>query len=183
MRRPRLRVKCGHGSIAARRGDHDAHCGRRVRAPVGHAPRFLRLLDRRDTRIPRLALPPAVQGRFGDKPKAINAGVEKEGAFYLFALPLVPAFPFFAINLAMGLTPIRTRTFYWVSQLGMLPGTLLYVYAGTQLGQFQVTWQLLLALAALGIFPLAAKKTLDASRRARCTRNGRARAAMTGTSS
>jgi pyruvate/2-oxoglutarate dehydrogenase complex dihydrolipoamide dehydrogenase (E3) component/uncharacterized membrane protein YdjX (TVP38/TMEM64 family) len=103
-----------------------------------------------------------VQTKFGDKLKTINAGVEKEGAFYLFALRLVPAFPFFAINLAMGLTPIRTTTFYWVSQLGMLPGTVVYVYAGTQLGQFQVTWQLLVALILLGIFPLIAKKTLEA---------------------
>src|SRR5687767_1027264 len=103
-----------------------------------------------------------VQTKFGDKLKAINAGVEKEGAFYLFALRLVPAFPFFAINLAMGLTPIRTTTFYWVSQLGMLAGTIVYVYAGTQLGQFQVTWQLVLALVLLGIFPLVAKKTLGA---------------------
>src|SRR5687767_10323445 len=101
-----------------------------------------------------------VQTKFGDKLKAINAGVEKEGAFYLFALRLVPAFPFFAINLAMGLTPIRTTTFYWVSQLGMLAGTIVYVYAGTQLGQFQITWQLVLALVLLGIFPLVAKKTL-----------------------
>ena len=103
-----------------------------------------------------------VQAKFGDKLKTINAGVEKEGSLYLLALRLVPAFPFFAINLAMGLTPMRTRTFYWVSQLGMLPGTLLYVYAGTQLGAFAITWQLVAALALLGLFPLAAKKTLDA---------------------
>jgi pyruvate/2-oxoglutarate dehydrogenase complex dihydrolipoamide dehydrogenase (E3) component/membrane protein DedA with SNARE-associated domain len=104
-----------------------------------------------------------VQSKFGDKLRAINAGVEKEGAYYLFALRLVPAFPFFAINLAMGLTPIRPWTFYWVSQLGMLAGTVLYVYAGTQLGQFQITWQLVLALVLLGVFPLAAKKTLAAA--------------------
>jgi len=103
-----------------------------------------------------------VQGKFGDKLKAMNAGVEKEGAFYLLALRLVPVFPFFAINLAMGLTPMRTWTFYWVSQLGMLAGTIVYVYAGTQLGQFQVTWQLVLALVLLGIFPLIAKRTLEA---------------------
>src|SRR5687767_11481715 len=103
-----------------------------------------------------------VQRKFGEKLKPINAGVEKEGAFYLFALRLVPAFPFFVINLVMGLTPIRTTTFYWVSQLGMLAGTIVYVYAGTQLGQFQVTWQLVLALVLLGIFPLVAKKTLGA---------------------
>ena len=76
-----------------------------------------------------------IQAKFGDKLAAINDGVEKEGAFYLFALRLVPAFPFFVINLVMGLTPIRTRTFYWVSQLGMLAGTIVYVNAGTQLAR------------------------------------------------
>ena len=75
-----------------------------------------------------------VQARFGDKLAAINRGVEKDGAFYLFALRLVPAFPFFVINLVMGLTPMPPA-FYWVSQLGMLAGTLVYVYAGTQLAR------------------------------------------------
>src|SRR5262245_16026659 len=103
-----------------------------------------------------------VQARFGDKLKAINDGVAKEGAFYLFALRLVPAFPFFAINLLMGLTPIKTRTYIWVSQIGMLAGTIVYVYAGTKLGEFQVTAGLVIALALLGIFPLLAKKLLDA---------------------
>ena len=103
-----------------------------------------------------------VQSRFGDKLSTINAGVAKEGPFYLFALRLVPVLPFFAINLAMGVTPIRAWTFYWVSQLGMLAGTLVYVYAGTQLGQFQITWQLIAAFVVLGIFPLVAKKSLDA---------------------
>jgi len=102
-----------------------------------------------------------VQGRFGEKLKPINSGVAKEGAFYLFALRLVPAFPFFLINLAMGLTPIRTWTFYWVSQVGMLAGTLVYVYAGTTLGEFRISIELLVAFALLGIFPLIAKKTLD----------------------
>ncbi|HJQ61730.1 MAG TPA: FAD-dependent oxidoreductase [Burkholderiales bacterium] len=103
-----------------------------------------------------------VQRRFGDKLKPINDGVAKEGAFYLFALRLVPAFPFFVINLVMGLTPIRTWTFYWVSQAGMLAGTLVFVYAGTQLGEFRISFGLLASLALLGIFPLIAKKTLDA---------------------
>jgi pyruvate/2-oxoglutarate dehydrogenase complex dihydrolipoamide dehydrogenase (E3) component/uncharacterized membrane protein YdjX (TVP38/TMEM64 family) len=102
-----------------------------------------------------------VQGKFGDRLKAINAGVEKDGPFYLFALRLVPAFPFFLINLAMGLTPIRTWTFYWVSQLGMLAGTVVYVYAGTTLGEFRISLELVLAFTLLGIFPLIAKKTLD----------------------
>jgi dihydrolipoamide dehydrogenase len=103
-----------------------------------------------------------VQGRFGDKLKAINAGVEKEGAFYLFALRLVPAFPFFLINLVMGLTKMPTRTYFWVSQLGMLAGTIAYVYAGTQLGEFRVSGGLIAAFVILGIFPLVAKRVLDA---------------------
>ena len=103
-----------------------------------------------------------VQGRFGEKLKPINSGVAKEGAFYLFALRLVPAFPFFLINLAMGLTPIRTWTFYWVSQLGMLAGTVVYVYAGTTLGEFRISLELVLAFTLLGVFPLIAKKALDA---------------------
>ena len=102
-----------------------------------------------------------VQGRFGEKLRPINEGVAKEGAFYLFALRLVPAFPFFVVNLLMGLTPIRTWTFYWVSQLGMLAGTLVYVYAGTKLGEFRVTFGLVAALVLLGVFPLVAKKIVD----------------------
>ncbi|MDP1716466.1 MAG: TVP38/TMEM64 family protein, partial [Burkholderiales bacterium] len=73
----------------------------------------------------------AIQSRFSGNLKAINSGVEKDGPFYLFTLRLVPAFPFFVINLAMGLTPLKTWTFYWVSQIGMLAGTLVYVNAGT----------------------------------------------------
>jgi pyruvate/2-oxoglutarate dehydrogenase complex dihydrolipoamide dehydrogenase (E3) component/uncharacterized membrane protein YdjX (TVP38/TMEM64 family) len=103
-----------------------------------------------------------VRARLAERLEAIDAGIAKDGAFYLFALRLVPVFPFFAINLAMGLTPIPTRTFYGVSQVGMLPGTLVFVYAGTQLGQFAFTWQLGLALALLGLFPLAAKNVLQA---------------------
>ena len=85
----------------------------------------------------RFVLRDWVQGKFGDKLKPINEGVAREGAFYLFALRLVPAFPFFVINLVMGLTPIRTWTFYWVSQVGMLAGTVAYVYAGTELAQVE----------------------------------------------
>ena len=103
-----------------------------------------------------------VQQKFGEKLKPVNDGIAKEGAFYLFALRLVPAFPFFAINLVMGLTPIRTWTFYWVSQAGMLAGTIVYVYAGTKLGEFRISFGLLAAFALLGVFPLIAKKALDA---------------------
>jgi pyruvate/2-oxoglutarate dehydrogenase complex dihydrolipoamide dehydrogenase (E3) component/uncharacterized membrane protein YdjX (TVP38/TMEM64 family) len=103
-----------------------------------------------------------VQDKFGDKLKPINDGIAREGAFYLFALRLVPVFPFFVINLVMGLTPIRTWTYYWVSQAGMFAGTVVFVYAGTQLGAFKISAGLLFAFALLGIFPLLAKKVLDA---------------------
>ena len=107
-----------------------------------------------------------VQKRFGDRLRAINAGIEKEGGFYLFTLRLVPVFPFFVINLLMGLTPIRTRAFYWVSQLGMLAGTLVYVNAGTQLAKIDslagiLSPGLLGSFVLLGIFPLIAKRIVD----------------------
>ena len=108
-----------------------------------------------------------VQRTYGAQLRAIDRGVEKEGGFYLFTLRLIPAVPFFVINLAMGLTRMRVLTFYWVSQLGMLAGTLVYVYAGTQLagiGSLRdvVSPGLIGALLALGVFPLAAKKVVDA---------------------
>ncbi|MDX1318826.1 MAG: VTT domain-containing protein, partial [Oceanospirillum sp.] len=113
--------------------------------------------------VARFVLRDSVQQRFGDRLTAFNQGVEREGAFYLFTLRLVPVFPFFLINLLMGLTPLKARTFYWVSQIGMLPGTLVYVNAGTQLGQLDslsgiVSPEILLSFALLGIFPLIAKK-------------------------
>jgi len=103
-----------------------------------------------------------VQARFGEKLRPINEGIAREGAFYLFALRLVPAFPFFAVNLLMGLTPMRTATYFWVSQVGMLAGTVVYVYAGTQLGEFRISGGLLFAFALLGFFPLLAKRAMDA---------------------
>lgn len=103
-----------------------------------------------------------VQSRFGDRLGALNAGVEREGAFYLFALRLVPLFPFWLINLAMGLTTLSTGMFYVVSQAGMLAGTAVFVYAGTQLGQFTVSPGLIAAFALLGVFPLVAKRVLGA---------------------
>lgn len=107
-----------------------------------------------------------VQQRFGEKLKPMNDGIEKEGAFYLFTLRLVPVFPFFLINLLMGLTKMRTLTYYWVSQVGMLAGTVIYVNAGTQLAALDslkgiVSPAILLSLAALGLFPLITKKILD----------------------
>lgn len=115
--------------------------------------------------IARLLLGQAVQNRYADRLAALNAGIEKEGAFYLFTLRLVPLFPFFLVNILMGLTPIKTWTFYWVSQLGMLPATLIFVNAGDQLGRIEsvsgiLTPSLLLSLIILGLFPLTAKKTI-----------------------
>jgi pyruvate/2-oxoglutarate dehydrogenase complex dihydrolipoamide dehydrogenase (E3) component/uncharacterized membrane protein YdjX (TVP38/TMEM64 family) len=112
--------------------------------------------------VSRFLLRGWVQEKFGERLRAVNEGVAKEGAFYLFALRLVPAFPFFLINLAMGLTPMRTWTFYWVSQLGMLAGTVAYVYAGVQLAEFRLSAGLIAAFTLLGVVPLAAKKALDA---------------------
>jgi pyruvate/2-oxoglutarate dehydrogenase complex dihydrolipoamide dehydrogenase (E3) component/uncharacterized membrane protein YdjX (TVP38/TMEM64 family) len=106
-----------------------------------------------------------VQSRFGQRLAGIDAGIEREGAFYLFALRLVPVFPFFLINLAMGLTRLPLRTYWWVSQLGMLPGTLVYVNAGRELGKLDslagiLSPGLLGAFVLLGIFPLIARKLL-----------------------
>ena len=113
--------------------------------------------------VSRYLLRDTVQKRFGHKLKAINEGIAKEGAFYLFTLRLVPVFPFFLINLLMGLTSLPTRTFYWVSQMGMLAGTLVFVNAGTQLARLDslsgiLSPGLLLSFALLGVFPLLAKK-------------------------
>jgi pyruvate/2-oxoglutarate dehydrogenase complex dihydrolipoamide dehydrogenase (E3) component/uncharacterized membrane protein YdjX (TVP38/TMEM64 family) len=103
-----------------------------------------------------------VQARFGERMKPVNEGVAREGAFYLFALRLVPAFPFVAVNLLMGLTSIRTWTYFWVSQVGMFAGTVAYIYAGTKLGEFRISAGLLAAFVLLGFFPLIAKRALDA---------------------
>lgn len=107
-----------------------------------------------------------VAARFGDRLAAIDAGLAKDGPYYLFTLRLVPLFPFFVINLAMGLTSIKTVTFYWVSQAGMLAGTLVYVNAGTQLTKIDslsgiLSPPLVGAFALLGLFPLAAKKLVE----------------------
>jgi uncharacterized membrane protein YdjX (TVP38/TMEM64 family) len=112
--------------------------------------------------VSRHLLRDSVQARFGERLRAIDEGIARDGAFYLFSLRLVPAFPFFLINLLMGLTPIRTRTFYWVSQLGMLPGTLVYVNAGTELGAVDslagvLSPGLVASFVLLGLFPLLAR--------------------------
>lgn len=117
--------------------------------------------------VSRFLLRDWVRARFGDRLARIDEGMRRDGAFYLFALRLVPAFPFVAVNLAMGLTPIRTWTYVWVSQLGMLPGTLAYIYAGTELAEFRLTPGLVAAFTLLGLFPLLAKRLLEALRRRR----------------
>ena len=114
----------------------------------------------------RFLLQDWVQQHFGQRLAGIETGLARDGAFYLFALRLVPVFPFFLINLAMGLTKLPARTFWWVSQLGMLPGTLVYVNAGRELGQLEslggiLSPGLLGAFALLGVFPLLARKLLD----------------------
>ena len=114
----------------------------------------------------RFVLRDWVQARFGAQLRGINQGVEREGAFYLFTLRLIPAVPYFLINLAMGLTPIRTWTYYWVSQLAMFPATVIYVNAGTQLARLDspagiLSGQLIGAFVLLGLFPLLAKKAVE----------------------
>ncbi len=116
--------------------------------------------------VSRYVLRDWVQAKFGDRLKPINDGVAKEGGFYLFTMRLVPAFPFFLINLVMGLTQIKTWTFYWVSQLGMLLGTIVYVNAGTQLSTITTLRGILApeiigAFVLLGVFPIIAKKIID----------------------
>jgi pyruvate/2-oxoglutarate dehydrogenase complex dihydrolipoamide dehydrogenase (E3) component/uncharacterized membrane protein YdjX (TVP38/TMEM64 family) len=114
----------------------------------------------------RYLLRDSVQQRFGDRLKAFNEGVAKDGGFYLFSLRLVPIFPFFIINILMALTPIKARQFYWVSQLGMLPGTIVFVNAGKQLGELDslsgiLSPSLWLAFALLAIFPFIARRLLS----------------------
>ena len=111
-----------------------------------------------------------VQKYYKKQLSKINKKFKSEGAFYLFALRLVPVFPFFIINVVMGLMTIKTWTFYWVSQLGMLPGTIVYVYAGTQLAQIETfsditSPSMLIAFALLGLFPLIAKNFVQFMRK------------------
>ncbi|MBE8157944.1 MAG: TVP38/TMEM64 family protein [Betaproteobacteria bacterium] len=115
--------------------------------------------------VARFILGESLQKKYGDKLKKINEGVEREGKFYLFTMRLIPAFPFFLINILMGLTTLSAISFYWVSQLGMLAGTVVFVFAGTQLAEIKslggiLSPGLIAAFVALGVFPLAAKKTI-----------------------
>jgi uncharacterized membrane protein YdjX (TVP38/TMEM64 family) len=113
----------------------------------------------------RYVLRDAVERRFGSRLAPLHQGIERDGAFYLFTLRLVPAVPFFLVNLGMGLTRLPLRTFVWVSWLGMLPGTVVYVNAGTELGRINtpsdaLTPGVLIALAALGLLPLVLRLSL-----------------------
>ena len=115
--------------------------------------------------VSRYIMRDAVQQRFADKLKTINQGIEKDGAFYLFALRLVPAFPFFIVNLVMGLTHLKTATFYWVSQLGMLAGTIVYVNAGTQLSQINTlgdiaSAEIIFSFVLLALLPFIGRKLI-----------------------
>ncbi|KGR34919.1 dihydrolipoamide dehydrogenase [Vibrio campbellii] len=119
-----------------------------------------------------------VQSKFGSKLSAINQGVEKDGAFYLFSLRLIPVFPFFLINLLMGLTPMTIARFYFTSQIGMLPGTAVYLNAGTQLATIDslsgiVSPTVLASFALLGLFPIIAKWVMNKVRPAQ-VQNGNA---------
>ncbi len=116
--------------------------------------------------VARFLLRDSIQAKFGDKLKAFNAGVEKEGAFYLFTLRLVPAFPFFMINVVMGLTTMKALTFFWVSQLGMLAGTIVFVFAGQKLSEITslkgiLSPGLIGAFVLIGILPIIAKKIIE----------------------
>ncbi|PKM14425.1 MAG: pyridine nucleotide-disulfide oxidoreductase [Gammaproteobacteria bacterium HGW-Gammaproteobacteria-2] len=114
----------------------------------------------------RFVLRDTLEARYGERLKNINAGVKRDGGFYLFTLRLVPVFPFFIINLLSGLTALPVRTFYWVSQLGMLPGTIAYVFAGTQLAQIESASDVLSpgligAFVLLGVLPLLMRKLVQ----------------------
>jgi pyruvate/2-oxoglutarate dehydrogenase complex dihydrolipoamide dehydrogenase (E3) component/uncharacterized membrane protein YdjX (TVP38/TMEM64 family) len=117
----------------------------------------------------RYVLRDSIERRFGKRLASVNKGIEREGALYLFTLRLIPAMPFFVLNLLMGLTRIRTWTYFWVSQVGMLAGTVVYVFAGTELAKIDslrsiLSPGLLGAFVLLGLFPLVTKKVVDAVR-------------------
>ena len=115
--------------------------------------------------VSRFLLRDWVQGKFSDKLSTINEGVDREGAFYLFTMRLIPAIPFFVINLVMGITKIPLITFFWVSQLGMLPGTVVYVNAGKELAKIDsltgiLSPGLIFPFVLLGLFPITVKKLM-----------------------
>jgi len=113
--------------------------------------------------VSRYLLRDWIQKKFSDKIAKVNEGIEKEGASYLFTLRLLPLFPFWMINLVMGLTKMPLLKFYWVSQIGMLPGTMVYVNAGKELAKIEsvkgiFSPNLIISFALIGIFPIAVKK-------------------------
>ncbi len=115
--------------------------------------------------VSRFLLRDWVHSKFGDKLSTVNQGIEKEGAFYLFTLRLIPVFPFFVINLVMGLTKLPLLTFYWVSQLGMFPGTVVFVNAGKELSKIDslsgiLSPGLIFSFVLLGLFPITVKKII-----------------------
>ena len=121
--------------------------------------------------LSRYFLRDAIQSKFADKLRAFNDSLAREGAFYLFTLRLIPAVPFFVINVVMGLTPMRLRTYWWLSQIGMLPGTIVYLFAGSQFPNLKtlaaegaagiLTPPLLAAFVVLGLFPIAIRKLMN----------------------
>jgi len=120
--------------------------------------------------ISRFLLRDYVEGKFADKLKTINQGIAREGAFYLFSIRQIAVFPFFVVNLVFGLTKMKARTFFWVSQIGMLPGTIAYVNAGTQLSTISsvgdiLSFNVLLSFAILGVLPLIMKKIVEIIRK------------------
>jgi uncharacterized membrane protein YdjX (TVP38/TMEM64 family) len=120
----------------------------------------------------RFVLRDWVQGKFGARLRVIDDGLQKDGAFYVFTLRLIPVFPFFVINLLMGLTRIKTPTFFWVSQLGMLPATIVFVNAGTQISRIEspaglLSPALIASFVALAFFPWAAKGIVALLKRGR----------------
>ncbi|PKG76266.1 pyridine nucleotide-disulfide oxidoreductase [Shewanella sp. Choline-02u-19] len=126
--------------------------------------------------VSRYLLRDSIKQRFPERLAAIDAGIQKEGGFYLFTLRLVPIFPFFLINLLMGVTAFKSWTFYWVSQLGMFAGTFVYVNAGTQLAQIDslsdiLSFKLIVSFALLGLFPLIAKMIVNIIKKRRVYRN------------
>lgn len=115
--------------------------------------------------VSRFILRDWVQKKFGDWLKTVNEGIEKEGAFYLFTLRLIPVFPFWLINLIMGLTKMPLKSYYWVSQIGMLPGTIIFVNAGKEIAKIDslsgiLSPGLIFSFALLGLFPVTTKKIL-----------------------
>ena len=120
--------------------------------------------------VSRFLLRETIQSRFGDRFVTFKNALESEGVFYLFSLRVIPVVPFFVINLVMGLTPIRGTTFWWVSQLGMLPGTAVFVYAGAQVPSLRhfadngvrgvMTPGLVIAMVVIGILPILMRKVV-----------------------